>query len=425
MDYFIGLDLGTSGARICVIDKNGDTIYFQRATAVETRSVKSGCFEQNPQSWWDSVACLLGDIPSRIKAGVRSIAVDGTSGTVLLCDKSGKVTSPALMYHDNRAILESKTILQLAPSTTGAQGTGSSLSKLLWLLQHDYHGRYALHQADWICGNLRQNWGFSDCNNALKLGYDPVTLEWPAWLEKLPGVSSLLPQVTMPGDVLSCIDNKIATDFGLPADIDICAGTTDSIAGFIATSASKIGDAVTSLGSTMVVKVINDQPVFAPEYGVYSHRLGDQWLVGGASNTGGAVLEQYFTREEMDELTPGIAVNQHTNSQFYPLPAPGERFPVNDPEKQSEIEIIDNRQVFFQAFLEGIASIEKLAYEKLAELGCVYPLRVITTGGGAKNTPWRQIRSQLLRCPVTCSQETEAAYGSAILAGKTFFTKGT
>ncbi len=80
-------------------------------------------------------------------------------------------------------------------------------------------------------------------------------------------------------------------------------GTTDSNAATLAAGASEIGDAVTSLGSTLVLKILSDRPVNAPQYGVYSHRLGDHWLVGGASNSGGAVTAAHFTPEEMRRLS--------------------------------------------------------------------------------------------------------------------------
>jgi sugar (pentulose or hexulose) kinase len=63
-------------------------------------------------------------------------------------------------------------------------------------------------------------------------------------------------------------------------------GTTDSIAAFLASGANKAGQAVTSLGSTLAIKLISKVPVDDSEKGIYSHRLDDTWLVGGASNVG-------------------------------------------------------------------------------------------------------------------------------------------
>ena len=74
------------------------------------------------------------------------------------------------------------------------------------------------------------------------------------------------------------------------------AGTTDGCASFLATGARRAGEAVTALGSTLVIKLLSDKPIFAPDYGIYSHRIGETWLLGGASNTGGKVIEHLFPR---------------------------------------------------------------------------------------------------------------------------------
>jgi sugar (pentulose or hexulose) kinase len=84
------------------------------------------------------------------------------------------------------------------------------------------------------------------------------------------------------------------TRFAIPKDCVIYTGTTDSIAAFLASGANSLGEAVTSLGSTLVLKLLSSQKVDDSNYGIYSHRLGNLWLTGGASNTGGAVLKSFF-----------------------------------------------------------------------------------------------------------------------------------
>ena len=99
------------------------------------------------------------------------------------------------------------------------------------------------------------------------------------------------------------------------------------------------------------------------------------------------------------------------------MPAKGERFPIRDPEKPAEIaERPGDDVVFFQALLEGIAEVEALAYRRLAELGAPSPRRVLTVGGGARNEAWACIRGRVLGVPVSIAAETEAAYGTALLA---------
>jgi hypothetical protein len=118
---------------------------------------------------------------------------------------------------------------------------------------------------------------------------------------------------------------------GLPAGALVCGGTTDSIAAFVAAGVSDVGQAVTSLGSTMAVKLLSSTRVDDAAFGVYSHRLGAGWLVGGASNTGGAVLRRYFTDTQLAALTQRIDPGKPSGFDYYPLVTPGERFPVNDP----------------------------------------------------------------------------------------------
>jgi hypothetical protein len=263
---------------------------------------------------------------------------------------------------------------------------------------------------------LQNRFGNSDENNALKLGYDPVARSWPEWLAQLPRVMQLLPEVVPAGTGIGRIDPAMAARFGLSADTRIISGTTDSTAGFIATGAIR-GEAVTTLGSTLVLKVRSEVPVFAPENGIYSHRLGDDWLVGGASNSGGAVLRQYFREAEITALTKQLRPACPTGMDYYPLPSRGERFPINNPDLEPRLAPRPQEDIrFFQGMLEGIARIEVQGYLRLAELGAPWPIRVISSGGGAANAAWRTIRSQLLGIPVVAAEHQEAAYGTALLA---------
>ncbi|MCJ9707355.1 FGGY-family carbohydrate kinase, partial [Bradyrhizobium sp. SHOUNA76] len=154
----------------------------------------------------------------------------------------------------------------------------------------------------------------------------------------------------------------------------------------IATRADTPGDAVTSLGTTLVVKLLATRPIFAANQGVYSHRLGERWLAGGASNSGGGALLAHFTAADMERLTPQLRPEVPTGLDYYPLPKPGERFPIADPALPAKVapRPSDDRR-FFQALLEGIAGIEALAYRRLAELGAPKLRRVVSIGGGAKN----------------------------------------
>lgn len=418
MPLYLGIDFGTSGCRGCVID-TGQRVVAEARVPLPPPLRNGDTVEQAPAVWWTALETLLAALGTRIPlADIGALCVDGTSSTLLLCDARGTPLTPALMYNDTRAREAAREVAAVAPHDCAAHGASASLAKLLWLLQlpNARHARHALHQADWVLGRLRGRCGSSDENNALKLGYDAGARRWPDWLAALPIPTALLPAVVPAGTDIGRIDSTMAAQFGLTPDTRIVSGTTDSTAGFIATGAVR-GEAVTTLGSTLVLKVCSDTPVFAPENGIYSHRLGDSWLVGGASNSGGAVLKQYFTDADIARLTRELLPAQPTGLDYYPLPARGERFPVNDPDLEPGLAPRPPEDArFFQGILEGIARIEVRGYRRLAELGAPWPTRVISTGGGAANSAWRTIRSQLLDIPVVAAEHQEAAYGTALLA---------
>ncbi|MCP3368526.1 FGGY-family carbohydrate kinase [Bradyrhizobium cajani] len=415
---FLGIDVGTGGVRACAVDARG-MLGMESAPLPPPRQ-DGNAIDQDPELWWDATAIAIRKLGCGVDLrAVDRVCVDGTSGTLLMIDAAGRPCTPGLMYNDARAATEAARIAAVAPAHSGAHGASSALAKLLYLSGRSEasRARFAVHQADWIAGRLAGHHGISDENNVLKLGYDPVTRAWPTWLDDLGVSRELLPTVLVPGTPFADIDQKIAATLGLCPAARIAAGTTDGVAAFIATRADTPGDAVTSLGTTLVVKLLTTGPIFAANQGVYSHRLGERWLAGGASNSGGGALLAHFTAGDMERLTPQLRPETPTGLDYYPLPKPGERFPIADPALPARVTprpADDHR--FFQGLLEGIAGVEALAYRRLAELGAPTLRRVISIGGGAKNAAWTEIRRRALNVPVTVAEETEASYGTALLA---------
>jgi sugar (pentulose or hexulose) kinase len=292
-----------------------------------------------------------------------------------------------------------------------------STSPLARAMEVHKPGTRIVHQADWIMGRLSGTHNVTDENNALKSGYDPVTRQWPDWIAATGFDPANLPRAVPAGTRIGTIARQMADTFKLPHDTAIVAGTTDGCAAFLASGASEPGDGVTSLGTTLTLKLLSAKPVFAPEFGIYSHRIGDQWLAGGASNTGGAAIAAQFSKDDIARLTPLLDPDYPTGLDYYPLPRPGERFPVNDPDFQPRLEPKpDDERVFFQAILEGIARIEAEAYAKLGELGASKLTSIRTAGGGASNPAWTRIRLRALGVPEKPSLSEHAAVGTARLA---------
>ncbi len=434
--FYLGLDFGTSGARACVLDEAGEQVFESRAAYADAA---------NPQHWRTALFDLIAALPADIRADLCALAIDGTSGTLLATDAAFEPVSPALLYNDARAEAEtteitpgsfSPLIKGVAHSAGGfalnhgeippnpplsrggshAYGATSGLAKRLWLARHFPDAAFCFHQADWLAALLTGKPGITDYHNALKSGYDVETLAWPDWVTRLPG-GRWQQKVLMPGEAIGAISPVTARRFGLNPACVVRAGSTDSIAAFIASGAVRPGEAVTSLGTTLVLKLLSKQRVDDPASGVYSHRFGKLWLAGGASNTGGGVLRQFFSSAELVTLSQQIDPAKSSHLDYYPLPAPGERFPINNPQLQPRMRPRPSSDAaFLHGLLEGMSKIEALGYQTLQALGASPLTQVTSAGGGAQNAAWRRIRENLLGVPVSRAKHTEAAYGAARLA---------
>ncbi|TPL86893.1 carbohydrate kinase [Mesorhizobium sp. B2-3-14] len=411
----VGIDIGTSGAR-AVAMRQDFSIAAQSAVPLD----RFGPNPRDPRTWWQAVqAALAGLLSSIDRATVRAIAVDGTSGTLLPVDTDGRPLAEPLMYNDK---VDDGDILAIvareAPETSAAHGPTSGLAKAL-RFQRLPGMAAVLHQADWIAGNLSGRFDVSDENNALKTGYDVEARRWPDWIAATGMRMNLLPDVVEPGEVSGTLITAAAALFGLPRDVVVVAGTTDGCASFLATGATAAGDGVTALGSSLTIKILSDRPISAPRFGIYSHRLGDTWLAGGASNSGGKVLARHFPLARIIELSTMIDPATETGLDYYPLATSGERFPIADPALPPRLvpRPADDAD-YLKAMFEGMAAIEALGYRRLGELGAPALTSVRSVGGGAANPAWSAIRQRKLGVAFLPALSDEAAAGAARLALK-------
>lgn len=411
----LGIDVGTSGVRAALLDATAQPVGFSTAQMAD-----NGTDPRDPAVWQRTFAAALAKLAPEARAQVGAISVDGTSGTVLPLDATGRALGTALLYNDSVAEPEIPTaIAEVAPRTSAAHGASSGLARAMHFAVRP-KVRRIVHQADWIAGLLSGRPWISDESNALKTGYDPVSRHWPDWLGKLIE-PDLLPEVKPTGAPTGLVTAEAAERYGLPQNATVIAGMTDGCASFLATGAGRPGDGVTALGTTLTLKLLSDRPIFDPDHGIYSHRLGTLWLAGGASNSGGGALAAHFTSEEIAELSARIDPDRDSELDYYPLPKVGERFPTADPGLAPRVTPRpQDDALFLQGLLEGIARIEAAGYRRLAELGAPPLTRLRSVGRGARNTYWSAIRQRIviaeMTAEMTAADSEEAAVGVARLA---------
>ncbi|NGN68079.1 carbohydrate kinase [Streptomyces sp. A7024] len=425
----LGLDLGTQSARAVAIDAHGTVLAAASRPLTSRRDGRS--HEQDPEQWWTALAEACRETLTLLgPRTVTALAIDGTSGTILLADAQGTPLTPALMYDDGRAATEAARANEAGADIWQRLGYRSmqpswALPKLLWLLEHSAppQGTRLLHQIDLITWRLAGHQVASDASHALKTGYDLIDERWPdkefAALN-IPG--SLLPEVVRPGTVLGTVAAEAARITGIPEGVAIVAGMTDGCAAQIGAGALTPGAWNSVLGTTLVLKGASPHLVRDPAGVVYCHRgPAGTWLPGGASSSGAGVISREFPDADLVALTEAAARTKSPSGSTpvaYPLVGTGgERFPFRAPDARPFMlgDPADEAERF-HAHLLGVACLERLCFDYLDHLGAPVDGPLTLTGGGARNAYWNQLRADVLGRPVSLPEQAEAAVGMAVLA---------
>lgn len=425
-DIWIGFDLGTQSVRAVAVSPAGDVL-GQSSHPLTSQRHGPRHEQEAPEEWWRAVVnvsrATVAELPA---SSIRGLAVDGTSGTVLLVDRSGKALTPGLMYDDLRAQNEARHANEAGGAVWASLGyrmqPSWALPKLLWLL-NEYRsvipGARLAHQNDFINRRFAGHEVPSDSSNALKTGYDLLRESWPHEVLDAMGVpDQIMPVVVRPGTQLGTVCAEAAEMTGIPAGTPIIAGMTDGCAAQIAAGALEVGSWNSVLGTTLVLKGVTRELIRDPAGVMYSHRSPDgNWLPGGASSTGAAVLAKQFPGRDLDALSEQAAEREPASIIAYPLVSRGERFPFVAPNAEGFVLGDPSDQVdLYAALLQGVAFIERLCFDYLDMLGVPIGGDLSFTGGAAHNHYWCQLRADILARPVRLLENAEPALGMAVLA---------
>ena len=422
----IGIDVGTSGVRAVAADPSGSVVADAEQALCSHREDAEALHEQNPADWWAAVCASTRKIMGTLAAthpriDLAGIAVTSTSGSLVVTDAHGEPLRPAILYDDGRgSIIAQKLNRQVKPGSASLNPS-YSLVKAAWIQQQEPtvwdRTCHLLHPADWLVGKLTGEFGVSDYSNALKLGYEPEERKWSEAVNLANVPSEWLPVVVRPGQQVGILSPRASSQTGLVAGIPVLAGATDGMASLIACGAYQPCHANTTLGTTLVWKVLaKTKPGLAP--GIYCHlHPSALWAPGAASNTGPGSLrpnDPGLTPSEMDRLA---VPHLPTTVVCYLLPSQGERFPFVNALAKSFLEgEAHGPGEWYAAQLQSLSFVERWGYEVLEKCGVEVGEVVYSAGGAARSPILSKLRAEVLnRAVVRCRYPT-SAFGAAILA---------
>ena len=425
----LGVDVGTQGARVFAVDAVGRVI----ASAVETwPDVRrpDGWHDQEAATWWEGVVRALQRTTAAMSKTDRdclcALAVASTSGTIVPVDVTGRPLRAAIMWDDRRATAEAKVVDDAGRELTSRLGyrfrPTFGLPKILWLREHEpdvwSHSRWFLHAADWITGQLTGRWGISDWMNSLKTGYDLLEERWPPFIEQLGVSPERLPLVVAPGTPIGPIAPAVAVDCGLPQTLIVVAGLTDANAAQLAAGAYRPGRWASTMGTGLGIKGVTTDLLVDPSGALYCHRHPcGWWLPGGASSIGGGAIDRRFGRPRLPALDDELDDKGVSSVLVYPLIDRGDWFPFwADDATGFVVGTPRNERDLYRGYLEGVALVERVAFDTVMRLGAEVTGPVMVTGGGTASPRWLQIRADVLGRELAIPQVPEAALGAALVA---------
>ena len=139
MEYIIGIDLGTSGTKTVLFDREGSVV-ASATIEYPMYQPQNGWAEQNPEDWWQAAAGTLSQVISKVDPkDVKAVGLSGQMHGLVMLDKEGRVLRPSIIWCDQRSGKQCEEITQrvgrerLIEITANPALTGFTASKLLWV----------------------------------------------------------------------------------------------------------------------------------------------------------------------------------------------------------------------------------------------------------------------------------------------------
>lgn len=423
MAQLLGIDIGTSGCKVLLIDETGKIIH-QASSEYPLSVPQARWSEQNPEDWWAGVQKCLAEIGD---PRPDAIGLTGQMHGAVFLDKEFQVIRPAILWNDQRTVEECAEMdavvghENLVRATCNPPLTGFQAPKVLWLRKHEPEHysrvRHVLLPKDFIrlklTGALK-----TEVSDASGTGVFNVA-------ERRWATEVMAPLGLDPGHFPEAYESSVAsatTGSGVP----VVGGGGDQAAAAVGTGAVERGVISVSLGTSGVVFTAIDSPEYDPSGAAHTfcHANGSWHAMGVMLSCGGA-LKWYRDTLSSGRTYDGIAEDSESAEAgsggltFLPY-LTGERCPHNDPFAKAAfagLTLGHRRAEMSRAVFEGVSFGLLDCLQLLRSLGAdANEIRV--TSGGAKSKFWLQMLANVFQAPCTTLVVDEGpAFGAAILAG--------
>jgi len=434
---YLGIDLGTSGVKVIILDDN-DRLIAQASSSIDVSRPYPLWSEQEPASWWQATNEAMATLKANNSDDLSQISAIGLSGQMhgaTLLDHENNIIRPAILWNDGRSEQQCKAIEAIEPDTRAITGNiampGFTAPKLVWLKENEAENfakvAKVLLPKDYLRFLMTGEFASDMSDSAGTLWLD---VEKRQWSTKMLSATDLnlaqMPALYEGTEITGHLTDEIAKLWGMDK-VPVIAGGGDNAAGAAGIGVINPNEAFLSLGTSGVYFVANETYMPNPDSAVHTfcHCIPNTWhqmaVVLSAASCLTWVTQLTGFENEKSLLDEVEKLDFSTPSPLMFLPyLSGERTPHNNPNAQG---------VFFglgynteaaelgRAVLEGIAFAFADGQQALVAAGTKID-QVSVIGGGSRSKLWGKILASVLNKPLTYRKggEVGPALGAARLA---------
>jgi xylulokinase len=455
MKYLLGIDVGTSGTKVIVVDTKGIVI-GDALCEYPLYTIKPGWNEQDPADWYEGA--VNGCRVAIKKSGVnpKDIAAIGLSGQMhglVPLDKDGNVIRRALLWNDQRCEKQCKDIINASGGLDGLLSytnnnmlPGYQGGKILWIKENEPQNyekiKKCLLPKDYIRYKLTNEY-CAEVSDASGTGFfDVKNRKWSDELINKIGIpKDFFPNCVESTQITGKITAKAAEETGLIEGIPVYGGGGDAVAQTTGMGIVEEGVLGLIFGTSgvcaMAIKDYHDNTGAALQYfcnnepGLY-HAMGVMLAAGGSYQWYRNTLCDYESYEGSKKAMEGYEI-MNAAAELSPAGAKrllylpylsGERCPYNDPNLRAcfiGLTQIHSKGDITRSVMEGITYGMKHINETIKNLRgkSAQSKYIIASGGGMKSPLWRQITADIfgLQTRTVSGAKEGGAYGAILIAG--------
>lgn len=437
-DVVIGIDLGTTATKVVAFRVDGSSV-AEASHGYPLDVPATGRAEQDPHRIFDAVVLGLGEVVAEVGAeNVRGLSFSSAMHSLMALSDDNEPLTPVLTWGDTRAAAEAEALRATDAGLALHRRTGtpvhpmSPLVKLMWFRAHEseLHASAARWAGikDWVMwrmtGELVTDHSLASASGLM----DIHRLDWDEEALSLAGITpENLPKLVSTTHIVPGLTAEVASAVGLPEQTAVVAGAGDGPLANLGVGAVRHGVAACSVGTSGALRVAVDRPVVDPNGGVFCYALTeDRWVIGGAINNGGIVLD--WVRSELADGDAELSTAQLLDEAMT-VPAGsggllmlpyllGERAPRWGGVARGAyvgLTRAHRRAHLVRAAVEGVALQLALVKQSLAQADLEID-EIRATGGVMKHEIWRQTLASAFGSEIAFPASTEGSgFGAALL----------